>query len=121
MSSENETTTPDPHCLFCRIVSGEIPAEVVATNDHAIAFRDRNPQAPVHVLVIPRRHAANAAETAAQGGTDALITLADKVAQQEGLDQGYRLVFNTGRDGGQVVFHTHLHLLGGRNMGWPPG
>lgn len=120
MSSEN-TTTPDPHCLFCKIVAGDVPAEVVASNDKAIAFRDLHPQAPTHVLVIPRRHGADAAETAAQGGVDALITLASEVAAEEGLDQGYRLVFNTGRDAGQVVFHTHLHMLGGRNMGWPPG
>ena len=111
----------DPHCLFCKIVAEEIPAEVVGSNDTAIAFRDLNPQAPTHVLVIPRRHGANAAETAAQGGVDALISLAAEVAKEEGLTNGYRLVFNTGADAGQAVFHTHLHLLGGRNLGWPPG
>jgi histidine triad (HIT) family protein len=111
----------DPHCLFCKIVAGEVPAEVVATSGQAIAFRDLHPQAPTHVLVIPRRHGADAAETAAQGGVDALVTLAAQVAEAEGLDHGYRLVFNTGADSGQAVFHTHLHLLGGRSLSWPPG
>lgn len=119
MSSENKTS--DPHCLFCKIIAGDVPAEVVGSNDKAVALRDLHPQAPTHLLVIPRRHGVNAAETAAQGGLDALVALAAEVAAEEGLDQGYRLVFNTGADAGQVVFHTHLHLLGGRNLGWPPG
>ncbi|MGA8045223.1 MAG: HIT domain-containing protein [Dermatophilaceae bacterium] len=111
----------DPHCLFCSIVAGEVPAQVVATSEHAIAFRDLNPQAPTHVLVIPRSHAATAAETAADGGLDAVVSLAAQVAREEGLEQGYRMVFNTGPDAGQSVFHTHLHLLGGRHLAWPPG
>lgn len=119
--TSTDAAVRDPHCLFCRIVAGEVPAEVVGTSDHAIAFRDLHPQAPTHVLVIPRRHAANAAGTAAQGGVDALVALAAQVAHEEGLEQGYRLVFNTGADAGQAVFHTHLHLLGGRNLTWPPG
>jgi histidine triad (HIT) family protein len=116
-----EREARDPHCLFCKIVAGEVPAQVVGSNPQAIAFRDLHPQAPTHVLVIPRRHAANAAETAAHGGVDALVSLAAEVAQEEGLEHGYRLVFNTGGDAGQAVFHTHLHLLGGRGLGWPPG
>ena len=120
MSSE-KTTTADPHCLFCKIVAGAVPAEVVGSNERAIAFRDLHPQAPTHILVVPRRHGADAAETASQGGVDALVSLAAEVAGEEGLDHGYRLVFNTGSDAGQAVFHTHLHLLGGRTMGWPPG
>jgi histidine triad (HIT) family protein len=111
----------DPHCLFCSIVAGEVPAEVVASSAEAIAFRDLNPQAPTHVLVIPRHHAATAAETAAAGGLDAVVALAVRVAHEEGLEQGYRMVFNTGPDAGQSVFHTHLHLLGGRYLAWPPG
>ena len=114
-------TARDPHCLFCSIVAGEVPAAIVATSEAAIAFRDLNPQAPTHVLVIPRHHAATAAETAAAGGLDALVSLAAHVAAEEGLDQGYRMVFNTGPDAGQSVFHTHLHLLGGRYLSWPPG
>jgi histidine triad (HIT) family protein len=119
--NSTDASTRDPHCLFCKIVAGTVPAEVVGTSTHAIAFRDLHPQAPTHVLVIPRRHAANASETAAQGGVDALVALAAQVAHEEGLDQGYRLVFNTGPDAGQAVYHTHLHLLGGRSLTWPPG
>jgi histidine triad (HIT) family protein len=116
-----EREARDPHCLFCKIVAGEVSAQVVGSNAQAIAFRDLHPQAPTHVLVIPRRHAPNAAETAALGGVDALVSLAAEVAHEEGLEHGYRLVFNTGGDAGQAVFHTHLHLLGGRGLGWPPG
>ena len=111
----------DPHCLFCKIVAEKVPAEVVASNDKAIAFRDLNPQAPTHVLVIPRRHGANAAESAQHGLMDDLVAFAAEVAEEEGLTHGYRLVLNTGPDAGQAVFHTHLHLLGGRSLGWPPG
>jgi histidine triad (HIT) family protein len=109
-------------CLFCRIARGEIPAAIVAESDHALAFRDINPQAPVHVLVIPRRHVASLAEA-----TDAILLgeialLAARVAREEGVSQtGYRTVMNTGADGGQTVHHLHLHLLGGRAMHWPPG
>jgi len=114
----------DTHCLFCRIVAGEIPADVVAQSDLAIAFRDVNPQAPTHVLVIPRDHLANVAEVAGAGDLDvaALIRLAHEVAETEGIAQtGYRLVVNTGPDAHQTVFHAHVHVLGGRPMGWPPG
>lgn len=109
-------------CLFCKIVAEEIPADVVAGTDRALAFRDVNPQAPTHVLVVPREHAPNAAATAAADPALAahLIEVAADVAGREGLDD-YRLVFNTGPTAGQSVFHTHLHLLGGRAMTWPPG
>ncbi len=109
-------------CLFCRFVSREIEPAVVAETESSLAFRDINPQAPTHVLVVPKRHVANAAELA--GYPDELadvVTLAASVAAQEGLDGGYRLVTNTGLDAGQSVFHAHVHLLGGRAMGWPPG
>jgi histidine triad (HIT) family protein len=114
---------PDPDCLFCKIVAGDIPAEIVHASDHSVAFRDLNPQAPTHVLVVPRDHYANAAEVAHWAPTMAadLITTARDVAEKEGLDNGYRLVFNTGADAGQTVFHVHLHLLGGRALQWPPG
>lgn len=110
-------------CVFCKVVSGDIPADVVLANERAVAFRDLNPQAPTHVLVVPREHAPNAAETAA---TDPallgdLVSLADEVARTDGLAGDYRLVFNTGPGAGQSVFHTHLHLLGGRSLTWPPG
>ncbi|MDO5502069.1 MAG: HIT domain-containing protein [Actinomycetia bacterium] len=114
-------TETDPHCLFCKIVAGDVAAEVVGSNSAALAFRDLNPQAPTHVLVIPRRHAANAAASAEHGDVDALVALAAQVAEEEGLGSGYRLIFNTGADAGQAVFHTHLHLIGGRQLSWPPG
>lgn len=113
----------DPDCLFCKIVSGDIPADVVHATDTTVAFRDIEPQAPTHVLVIPRSHLANAAELAAaepQVAVD-MLHAAAAVAEQEGLAEGYRLVYNTGRAAHQTVFHAHLHVLGGRPMGWPPG
>jgi histidine triad (HIT) family protein len=113
----------DPDCLFCKIVSGDIPADVVHATDTTVAFRDIEPQAPTHVLVVPRSHHANAADVAAvepQVAVDMLGTAA-AVAAQEGLGDGYRLVYNTGRAAHQTVFHAHLHVLGGRPMGWPPG
>jgi histidine triad (HIT) family protein len=109
-------------CLFCRIVRGEIPARLVAETDRAIAFRDINPQAPVHVLVIPRRHVASLAEATDGEELGALVLLAARVAREEGLEAGgWRTVINTGADGGQTVHHLHLHVLGGRAMRWPPG
>ncbi len=109
-------------CLFCRIVRGEIPAEIVHETESTLSFRDVNPQAPTHVLVVPKAHHANVVEQAATdpGGVTELVSVAGTIARQAGLD-GYRLVFNTGEEGGQTVFHTHLHLLGGRAMTWPPG
>jgi histidine triad (HIT) family protein len=110
-------------CLFCKIVEGEIPAEIVHAGDTTVAFRDLNPQAPTHVLVIPRSHYENASELARHEPVSAaeMLVVAGEVAEREGLAPGYRLVFNTGLDGGQVVFHAHLHVLGGRPLGWPPG
>jgi histidine triad (HIT) family protein len=109
-------------CLFCRIVAGEIPAEVVASTDSAVAFRDVNPQAPLHVLVVPRTHLPDAAALAdAEPATvAALVALAHQVATDAG-HESYRLVFNTGADAGQTVFHAHLHVLAGRILTWPPG
>ena len=111
-------------CLFCRIVSGEIPADVIASNDHAVGFRDVAPVAPTHVLVIPRSHHANLAEVAeAEPDTlVAMVRLAREIADGDGVaEEGYRLVANTGAAAHQTVFHAHLHVLGGRSMGWPPG
>ncbi len=113
----------DEDCLFCRIVAGEIPADVVHETETTLAFRDINPQAPTHILVIPRTHQPNVA-TLAGNEPDVLVDLVAAVAdiaEQEGLGKGYRLVFNTGRQAYQSVFHVHAHLLGGRDMGWPPG
>ena len=109
-------------CLFCSIVAGEIPAQVVAETDTALAFRDVNPQAPLHVLVVPRTHVANAAELAEREPETVaeLVRVAEQVSTDAGHDS-YRLVLNTGADAGQSVFHAHLHVLAGRVQAWPPG
>ncbi|MEO7351677.1 MAG: HIT domain-containing protein [Marmoricola sp.] len=111
------------NCLFCKIVAGDIDADVVHESPTTVAFRDLNPQAPTHVLVIPRSHYPNAATlAAAEPGTAAdLFAAAGAIAETEGLGEGYRLVFNTGAAAHQTVFHAHMHLLGGRVMTWPPG
>jgi histidine triad (HIT) family protein len=113
----------DEACIFCRIVAGGIPADIVHESETTIAFRDLTPQAPTHVLVIPRSHYPNAAALAQEEPATAadLFDAARAIADTEGLEGGYRLVFNTGADAHQTVFHVHMHLLGGRSMGWPPG
>lgn len=109
--------------IFGKIIRREIPAAIVYEDDLALAFRDVNPQAPVHILVIPKQPIANlaAATEADQNLLGHLMLVIQQVAQQEGLDNGYRVVANTGSDGGQTVFHLHFHLLGGRSLAWPPG
>jgi histidine triad (HIT) family protein len=116
--------TEQPSCLFCGIASGDIPGDVVLRSDRIVAFRDIAPAAPVHVLVIPVDHHSDlAALTAADPAlATELMTSACEVAAAEGLSEGgYRLVANTGDDGGQTVHHVHVHVLGGRTMTWPPG
>lgn len=111
-------------CLFCRIVAGEIPATIVLDEERVLAFRDITPQAPVHVLVIPREHYANVAELAEANPALAgeLMAAAARVARGEGVvDSGFRVVLNTGDDGGQTVGHVHAHVLAGRPLTWPPG
>ena len=112
-------------CLFCRIVRGEIPEQIVARTDHTVAFRDIDPRAPTHVLVIPTAHVAAVRDASDAGGAELLgrvFQAAAQVASQEGLDaRGYRLVTNTGGDAGQSVDHLHVHVIGGRKLGWPPG
>jgi histidine triad (HIT) family protein len=111
-------------CLFCRIVTGDVPSDQVSQTVRVLAFRDINPQAPTHVLVIPKDHYPDlAALAAADPGLLAEVTaLADRVAVTEGLaERGYRVVFNTGPESGQTVFHAHAHVLGGRPLSWPPG
>jgi histidine triad (HIT) family protein len=113
-----------PDCLFCKIVAGDIPAELVAESGRTIAFRDINPQAPTHVLIIPKEHHPDLAALAVAGDglLDEVAAQAHKVAEAEGISGGgYRVVFNTGPEAGQTVFHVHAHLLGGRRMSWPPG
>lgn len=111
-------------CLFCKIVAGDIPAELVYESDDVVAFRDINPQAPTHVLIIPRTHIAtiNDIEEEHQALVGSLYSAARHIAVQEGIaEEGYRAVMNCNEGAGQSVFHIHLHVLGGRPMSWPPG
>jgi len=112
------------HCLFCKMVAGEIKPDIVHEDDEILAFRDIHPQAPTHILIIPKRHIATLndlrPEDVALVGK--LFLAAQRIAKQEGIaETGYRCLFNCNRDAGQEVFHLHLHLLGGRRMSWPPG
>jgi histidine triad (HIT) family protein len=114
----------DTSCIFCRIVEGTLDADVLYSSDTVMAFRDLNPQAPVHVLLIPKEHLVSIADVEDRhaGMLADLAQAARQVARAEGVaESGWRLVANVGREGGQHVFHLHLHLLGGRPMGWPPG
>jgi len=111
-------------CLFCKILAGEIPADIIFDSEHAIAFRDINPQAPTHVLIIPRQHIATINDLTASDApmVGNLFLVAKQIAHQEGIaDPGYRVAMNCNAAAGQTVFHLHLHLLGGRDLHWPPG
>ena len=110
-------------CLFCKIVKKEIPSEIVFENDYLIAFEDINPQAPTHILIIPKEHFASLKEIPEdkKGILAELLLGARQIAEEKGLSRGYRIVLNTGKESGQAVFHIHFHLLGGRQMAWPPG
>ncbi len=111
-------------CLFCKIVAGEIPADIIHETETTVAFRDINPQAPTHVLIIPRKHIAtiNDIEDEDREIIGSLYTAARNIAVAEGIaDEGYRVVMNCNAGAGQTVFHVHLHLIGGRPMSWPPG
>ncbi|MBD3867692.1 MAG: histidine triad nucleotide-binding protein [Acidobacteria bacterium] len=110
-------------CVFCSIATGKIPSDMVYQDEQLVAFRDLNPQAPVHVLIIPRAHLASLAEAGPEHGPvlGHVLLAAGEIARQEGVGDGYRVVNNCGESAGQTVFHVHFHLLGGRDMGWPPG
>ncbi|MCX4822985.1 histidine triad nucleotide-binding protein [Streptomyces sp. NBC_01142] len=115
---------PQADCLFCKIVAGEVPATVVRETETIVAFRDINPQAPTHVLVIPKAHYPDAVSLAAaepQLTADLLREAGEVAAQEKAVEAGYRIVFNTGAGAGQTVFHAHAHLLAGRGLAWPPG
>lgn len=116
MSDSNDT-------IFGKIIRKEIPADIVYEDNLVLAFRDVNPQAPVHILVIPKQPIAKLADAESKDHAlmGHLLLTVKRVAEQEGLTNGYRVVINTGEDGGQTVYHLHLHLLGGRSMSWPPG
>jgi histidine triad (HIT) family protein len=111
-------------CLFCKLIAGQIPASIVYQDERVVAFKDTNPQAPTHILVIPRRHIATLNDLGPED--DALVgelmRRAAAISREQGhADRGYRVVFNCNADAGQTVFHIHLHLVGGRKLGWPPG
>ena len=110
-------------CIFCKIASGEISVSALYQDDQIFAFRDNNPQAPVHFLVIPRTHLQSLAHTAREHSPllGHMLCIAADLAAREGLQQGFRTVINSGEQGGQTVDHLHIHVLGGRSMGWPPG
>jgi histidine triad (HIT) family protein len=114
---------PSSDCLFCKIVSGTIPANRVYEDECCIGFPDINPQAPTHLLVVPKQHIGSTAKALAEDTAlmGHLMAASAEIARKEKLDNGYRIVVNTGDDGGQTVNHLHLHLLGGRHMNWPPG
>jgi len=114
----------DENCIFCKIAAGQIPSKIVYSDEDVVAFEDTNPQAPYHILLIPRNHIASMADLTAEDGPmlASLFTTAAKLARDMGFDKrGYRFVTNVGPDAGQSVFHLHFHLLGGRKFGWPPG
>ncbi len=109
-------------CIFCRIVSGDVAASIVSESDDAIAFRDVNPKAPTHLLVVPRSHVSSMDDATEADGLGDLLLFAAQVAREQGLSRrGYRIVINIGENGGQTVEHLHLHVLGGRRLAWPPG
>lgn len=111
------------NCLFCKIVTGEIPAKKIYEDLNFLAFNDIDPQAPVHILVIPKKHYENISELSKndESLTSGLMKVSSNIAEQEKLIKGFRVVLNSGEDGGQSVFHVHAHVLGGRSLKWPPG
>lgn len=116
--------TKDHNCIFCKIAAKQIPAKLVHEDDMAIAFEDINPQAPTHILIVPKHHVPDihSMTPADRQMVGHLFLIAQSIAEKQGLDQrGYRMVINNGRDAGQTVFHIHLHLLSGRSFAWPPG
>jgi len=110
------------NCLFCKIIKGEIPSDKLYEDEDIFAFRDISPQAPVHFLVIPKKHISGPSDVTPEDEKlmGKVIRMAGEIAKNEGIEQ-YRLVFNNGEEAGQTVFHVHMHVLGGRSMGWPPG
>ena len=110
-------------CIFCQIANGELPSEIVYKDDEMVAFNDMNPEAPTHILIVPKKHISSLNESEASDAEllGRLFLRAAKIAQENNLGQGYRLVVNVGREAGQTVDHLHIHLLGGRYLAWPPG
>jgi len=119
--TSSESSARDQNCIFCKIIERQIPSSIVSEDDHSIAIRDVNPQAPTHILILPKDHIANITRASDAKALGSLFMKAASVAEQEGLAKGFRVVVNTGDDGGQTVHHLHIHLLGGRQLDWPPG
>ncbi|HEY9870937.1 MAG TPA: histidine triad nucleotide-binding protein [Candidatus Obscuribacterales bacterium] len=115
------TAARDPDCIFCKIIDKQIPSTVVSEDPDYVAIRDINPQAPVHILILPREHLPDITSVQDANALGTLFAAASSIAAKEGLSNGFRLVVNTGSESGQSVFHLHIHLLGGRPMRWPPG
>ena len=122
MADKKTADGRDSACIFCRIARGEVPAQMVSHNKEMAAFRDANPQAPVHILIVPTKHITSLDDATDFDLIGRMMALAAAIARQEKVSKtGYRTVINTGKDGGQSVDHLHIHLLGGREMSWPPG
>jgi len=111
----------DSNCIFCKVVDKQIPSKLVKESNDYVVIRDINPQAPTHVLIVPKQHVRNIAEFEDADALGRLFQVARDIANNEGLENGFRVVVNTGTDGGQTVDHLHIHVLGGRALGWPPG
>lgn len=120
-SSNSGADARDPNCIFCKIIDRQIPASIVSEDDYSIAIRDVNPQAPTHILILPKKHIVNITEAGDAELLGKLFQKTGPLASSEKLTKGFRVVVNTGDDGGQTVGHLHIHLIGGRAMKWPPG
>jgi histidine triad (HIT) family protein len=115
------STNTDANCIFCKVINGQIPSQTLSEDEHSIAISDLNPQAPVHILIMPKMHVASIAALDSPELTGHLFQKAKRLATELKLEKGFRIVVNTGDDAGQTVHHLHIHLLGGRAFGWPPG
>jgi histidine triad (HIT) family protein len=116
-----DAVSKDPNCIFCKIIDKQIPSKPVREENDYIAIRDINPQAPTHVLIIPKHHVRNLVEFQDAAALGKLFQAAKDIVEQEQITNGFRIVVNTGDDGGQTVDHLHIHVIGGRALGWPPG
>lgn len=121
MDPSNQSAARDSNCIFCKIIDGQIPSNKVSEDDTSIAIRDVNPQAPTHILILPKNHVANITQAKDAQVLGSLFMKVGEIAAQEKLDDGFRVVVNTGNHGGQTVDHLHIHVIGGREMLWPPG
>lgn len=121
MDPSRETVTRDAHCIFCKIIDRQIPSNIVSEDETSIAIRDVNPQAPTHILIMPKNHIANITQLNHAETLGSLFMKVGEIARTEKLEKGFRVVVNTGNDGGQTVDHLHIHVIGGRQLHWPPG